>query len=111
MTTLIQHAISHYGDVDLWIPAIRRSSTCIGDYTFDKSPNAKNWGEATINEFNQLGYYEGYGLGWPGRELNRIDRPPVPYGCWFEPRTAYPQNFVQYVNIGSNPLISHEAAI
>jgi len=111
ITTLIQRTISHYVDVDLWIPAIRRSSTCIGDYTFDKSPNAKNWGEASINEFMQLGYYEGYGLGWPGRELNRIERSPVPYGCWFEPRTAYPQNYVQFVNIGSNPLISHDAAI
>lgn len=111
ITTSIQRTISHYVDVDLWIPAIRRSSTCIGDYTFDKSPNAKNWGEASINEFMQLGYYEGYGLGWPGRELNRIERSPVPYGCWFEPRTSYPQNYVQFVNIGSNPLISHEAAI
>jgi len=61
ITFVIQHAISHFVDVDLWIPARRRSSTCIGLYTFHKSSNAKIWGEA-INEFMQLGYYEGYGL-------------------------------------------------
>jgi len=111
MTTLIQHAISHYDDVDLWIPAIRRSSTCMGNYIFGKSSNAKKLGEALMNEFLKFGYYEGYSLGLPGMELNRIDRPLVPYGCWFQPRTAYQQTLVQYINIGSNPLISHDAAI
>ena len=70
----------------------------------------KDWVKL-IDEFMQLGYYEGYGLGWQGMELNRIDRPPVPYGCWFHPITAYQQNLVPYVNIGSNPLISHNAGI
>jgi hypothetical protein len=81
----------------------------MGDYMLVKNPITRNvHGKATTNEFLKFGYYEGYSLGWPGR--NRMERSPVPYGCWFETRT-YSQNLVQYVNIGSNPLIGLEASI
>ena len=64
-----------------------------------------------MNEFKQLGYYEGYSLGWPGYELNIVDRPHAPYGCWFVLRSNYLIDSVQYINPGKNPLISSNADI
>ena len=106
IATLIQDVLSH-ADGDLWIPVTRQSTTCLGERVFLKTPNAaNNWGEETMNEFMQLGYYEGYGLGWPGRELYKVERPPVSYGCWFELKSNYPLDEVQYINLGNHPLVS-----